>query len=250
MRILLLSAAVLFSTAAAAHEYVAKPAAMQVRPGEMLALEVVSSHVFLKSEELEDTKDSHAGLWVDGKRSEIALKADEPAMLFRGTATAPGEGCFVVTGHRAGQIWSSTPQGTRRVGREAPGATNVRYIEKFSKAIVNASAGDTGCLRPLGDRLEIVTMANPAEVKPGQEITVKVLFDGQPLTVPVFATYDGFSGEQNTYAYYTEGRSDGTARIKITQPGVWMIRAEQATAEKTADHDRYVGRAVLLFEVK
>jgi len=247
---LLLAAAALSAETAAAHEYVAKPMAMQARPGQEIALEVVSSHVFLRSEELEDAKDSHAGVWVDGKRTPAALRADEPAMLFRGSVTAPGEGCFVVTGQRAGQIWSTTPQGTRRVGREAPGATNVRLIEKFSKAIINAAPGDTGCLGPIGDRLEIVTSANPAEVKPGQEVEVKVLFDGKPLTVPVYATYDGFSGEQNTYAYYTEGRPDGTARVRITQPGLWMIRAEQATAERTADHDRYVGRAVLLFEVK
>ncbi len=238
------------ATPGIAHEYVAKPSMLEVRMGQALPLEVLSSHVFLRSEELEDPHDSRAGVWADGKRSPVALQADEAAKLFRGTVTAPGEGCFLVTGLRAGQIWSSTPQGTRRVGREAPGATNVRLIEKFSKAIVNASRGDTGCLSPIGDRLEIVTLTNPADVKTGDEIVVKVIFDGQPLTVPVFATYDGFSNEENTYAYYTEGRSDGTARIKITHPGLWMIRAEQATAEKTADHDRYVGRAVLLFEVK
>jgi hypothetical protein len=34
------------------------------------------------------------------------------------------------------------------------------------------------------------------------------------------ATYDGFSKEENTYAYYTEGHKDGTAKVKITHPGV------------------------------
>jgi len=250
MRTLIAVTAAVLSCPASAHEYVAKPTTMRAESGNEIGIEVVSSHVFVKSQELEDPKDSTAGLWADGKRSPIELRADEPANLFRGKIEVPGEGCFVVTGHRGGQIWSTTPQGTRRVGREAPGATNVRFIEKFSKAIMNASAGDTGCLRPLGDRLEIVTMTNPAEIKPGQELTVQVLFDGKPLTVPVYATYDGFSGEENTYAYYTEGRPDGTAQVKITQPGLWMVRAEQSTAERAADHDRYVGRAVLLFEVK
>jgi hypothetical protein len=35
---------------------------MQARPGQEIALEVVSSHVFLRSVELEDAKDSRAGL--------------------------------------------------------------------------------------------------------------------------------------------------------------------------------------------
>ena len=249
---IVLSAVLLGATVAHAHahEYVAKPLAMHAQPGQEIALEVVSSHVFLRSVELEDPNDSRAGLWVDGKRTPVALRADEQAMVYRATVTAPGEGCFLITGERAAQIWATTPQGGRRVGREAPGATNVRLIEKFSKAVINATAGDTGCLRPIGDRLEIVTLTNPADVKPGQEMTVQVLYNGKPLTVSVYATYDGFSGEENTYAYYTEGRPDGTARIKITQPGLWMIRAEQATADRTADHDRYVGRAVLLVEVK
>lgn len=64
------------------------------------------------------------------------------------------------------------------------------------------------------------------------------------------ATYDGFSKEENTYAYYTEGHKDCTAKIKITQPGIRMVRVQNTAPEHTEDHDRYVARAVLLFEVK
>jgi hypothetical protein len=49
---------------------------------------------------------------------------------------------------------------------------------------------------------------------------VKVLYKGQPLTTNVYATYDGFSKEENTCAYYTEGHDDGTAKVKITHPGL------------------------------
>lgn len=52
-------------------------------------------------------------------------------------------------------------------------------------------------------------------MRPGQEVTVQVLYNGKPLTVPVYATYDSLSGEENAYAYYTEGRPDGTASVKI-----------------------------------
>jgi uncharacterized GH25 family protein len=72
----------------------------------------------------------------------------------------------------------------------------------------------------VGDALEVVPLTNPATVKPGNELTVKVLFKGQPLTTNVYATYDGFSKEANTYAYYAEGHKDGTAKVKITQPGL------------------------------
>ena len=248
--LLLAGLASLLTVGASAHEYIAKPAATQAAPGASIPVEVVSSHVFIRSQELEDPKDSTAAVWFEGKRTPVALTADEKAELFRGNAISPGESCFLLTGHRAGQVWSTTPQGTKRVGREAQGATNTRLIEKFSKAVVNASTGDLSCLRPIGDKLEIISRTNPADIKPGQEIEVQVLLDGQPVTVPVFATFDGFSAEENTYAYYTEGRPDGTARVKVTQPGLWMVRAEYTGAEKTSAYDRYVGRATLIFQVK
>ena len=250
MRLVLAAALASMALPACAHEYVVLPAAMRATPGQPLAVAAVSAHVFIKSVELEDATDSRAGIWADGRRTAVALTPDAAALVHRGTAAAPAEGCFIVTGNRAGQVWSSTPQGTRRVGREAPGAANVRMIEKFSKAIVNAGANDTGCLQPIGDRLEVLTTANPATIKPGDDIAVQVLFDGKPLTTPVYATYDGFSGEENTYAYYTEGRPDGTARVRITQPGIWMIRVEHTSNQRTDQYDRYLARAVLLFEVK
>ena len=37
--------------------------------------------------------------------------------------------------------------------------------------------------------------------------------------------------------------------MKITQQGIWMVRVQHTTPEHTEDYDRYVARAVLLFEV-
>ena len=46
------------------------------------------------------------------------------------------------------------------------------------------------------------------------------------------------------------GQEDGTAKVKITHPGVWMVRVQQTIPERTEDYDRCVVCAVLLFEVK
>ena len=90
-------------------------------------------------------------------------------------------------------------------------------------------------------------MSNPALLRPGQDMTVRILFEGQPLSTRVYATYDGFTDTPNTYAYVTETKDDGTARVRATKPGLWMVRVEQRT---TGGAERYVGRAVLVFEVK
>jgi uncharacterized GH25 family protein len=41
-------------------------------------------------------------------------------------------------------------------------------------------------------------LTNPATIRPGDELTVRILFKGQPLATNVYATYDGFSKEENT----------------------------------------------------
>jgi uncharacterized GH25 family protein len=37
--------------------------------------------------------------------------------------------------------------------------------------------------------------------------------------------------------------------VKITEPGIWLVRVQHTTPEHAEDYDRYVARAVLLFEV-
>jgi uncharacterized GH25 family protein len=240
------------AAAAHAHEFIVTPSAASVKAGAPLTVSVISSHVFMKGEELEKTEDVRVGVLTpaDGKREKVAVRPDEKNLIHAGTVSAPTDGTFLVIGKRAGQIWANTPEGDKQVPKKAPGMTNARLIEKFDKTLVNLSPSDDGYKTLIGDRLEIVPLTNPATVKVGDEIAVRVVFDKQPLTAPVFATYDGFSTEENTYAYYTEGRDDGTAKVKITHPGLWMVRVEHKTPEKTETHDTYVARAVLVFAVK
>lgn len=65
----------------------------------------------------------------------------------------------------------------------------------------------------------------------------------------MYATFDGFSTNPNTYAYFTETDEKGIAKVKITHPGMWMVRAEKETAEQTEDYDKHILRAVLVFGV-
>jgi len=245
-----LAVAVGLSGTAHAHEFIAKPAAMSIQAGAELQVAGLSSHVFVTSQELEAAKDVKVGLYVGGKRGDITVKPNENTLAYEGIVTAPSSATFIVTGARLPQIWATTPEGLKQVTRIIPAASNPYKIEKFSKALVNVTAADNGYSTVVGDTLEIVLLTNPATVRPGDELTVRVLFKGQPLTTNVYATYDGFSKEENTYAYYTEGHKDGTAKVKVTHPGLWMVRVQHSAPERTEDYERYVARAVLLFEVK
>jgi uncharacterized GH25 family protein len=91
-----------------------------------------------------------------------------------------------------------------------------------------------------------VALTNPAAVRGGQEMRVKV--DGEPATTRVLTTYDGFSSRQDTYAYSIEDVAEGTACVRITRLGLWMVRVEHQIAE--AKPTRYVACAVHVFEVR
>ena len=211
---------------------------------------VVSTHVFMRSEELEAKRDVEVALvHPDGKRMPAEVREGEDKLTYIGEATFPGSGTAVLWVHRRPQVWASTQLGTIQTTKSAPDARNSFQIEKFGKALVNASESDRGFARVLGDRLEIVPITNPASLRVGGDLTVKVLFDGQPMTTKILATYDGFSTDPNTYAFYTEGRDDGIARVRVTAPGTWMVRVEVSQPEVTAEYDRYVARAVLVFDV-
>ena len=250
LRVIALTVAVGVSGRAQAHELIVKPGAMTVQAGANLQVAALSTHVFLISQELEAAKDVKVGYYADGKRSDIAVKPNDKTLAYDGTLTAPSSATFIVTGARLPQIWATTSEGLKQATRKTPGASNPYKIEKFSKALVNVTPADNGFSTVIGDMLEIVPLTNPTTVRPGDELTVRVLFKGQPLTTNVYATYDGFSKEENTYAYYTEGHKDGTAKVKITHPGLWIVRVQHTAPEQTEDYDRYVTRAVLLFEVK
>jgi uncharacterized GH25 family protein len=241
---------VVVSGNARAHEFIVKPAVMTVEAGTELPIAALSSHVFLISQELEAAKDVKVGLYADGKRSDIAVKPNEKTLAYDGIVNAPSSMTFIVTGARLPQIWATTPEGLKQVTLKIPGASNPYKIEKFAKALVNVTPEDNGFSTVIGDTLEIVPLTNPATVRPGDALTVRVLFKGQPQPTNVYATYDGFSKEENTYAYYTEGHKDGTAEVKITHPGVWIVRVQHTAPERSEDYERYVARAVLLFEVR
>ena len=233
---------------ASAHEYIVKPGVTVVAPGAKLPFSVSSSHVFMASEELEDAEDVSVALFADGKRQALPLTKRDATFTYEGEATAPAAGTFMLVGARAPQVWSQTPQGMKRgTPAQLPGATNPTRYEKFAKALINLSPTDTGFSTVVGDRLEIVPVSNPAILRAGQDMTVRILYEGQPLSTRVYATYDGFTDTPNTYAYVTETKDDGTARVRATKPGLWMVRVEQRA---TGGAERYVGRAVLVFEVK
>jgi uncharacterized GH25 family protein len=101
------------------------------------------------------------------------------------------------------------------------------YYERYAKALINVGeTDDTFFLTPIGHRVEIIPMQNPAKLKAGDFLDLKVLFKDKPARYfQVYATYSGFSTD-NDFAYTTGTDAKGMARIRILHYGQWLIKAD------------------------
>ncbi len=246
-----LAGALLAAGPALAHETVVKPGAEAVAPGKPLPFGVHSAHVFIASEELEAAPDVKAFAVEGGKQTEVAVAANEKNLTYDGQAVFAKPGTGIVYIHRLPQVWSLTPEGLKKgTPKELPGATKSNRYEKFAKGLVAVGGETAGFDALVGARLELVPMADPAKAKVGEDLPVKVLLDGQPMPATVLATYDGFTKNPNTYAYYTETDDSGVAKVRLTHAGLWLVRTEAKAVAADGSADQEVLRSTLTFFVK
>ncbi len=244
--------------AAGAHELILKPEKMDAPKGSTVAIEVQSTHKFVVAEEMEDVSVMKAGVFRNGKLEPIELKGNERKLRIDSAFPVTDDGSvLVVCEKRPAKPYSRTNQGAKNGTRKELEAQGLKVMsaikyDKYSKVIVNAKAGDKNFATVVGQELEIVPVTNPADIKVGGYADFKVLYKGQPTSVPVWATFDGFCHEyENTYAFYSEGDSDGIVHVKITQPGFWMVRAmTNDSAGVAGEYDSRQLRSVLTFQVK
>jgi len=126
------------------------------------------------------------------------------------------------------------------------------YSEKYAKALFTVGApGGEAFSQVFGHKLEIVPMKDPATLKEGDDLPVKVLFEGKPARNYVYGTYAGFSSEPSTFAYTTYTDKDGIARIKMIKAGIWLliVKHEMPYPDLTVC-DKQAYTAALTFQVK
>ncbi|MDR2136942.1 MAG: DUF4198 domain-containing protein [Synergistaceae bacterium] len=240
-----------------AHELIVKPAKTEAVKGEVLPIELHSTHQFIVKEEVENVSLIEAGVFRNGKLEKAELKGNEPELRIDCSVKIEDDGAVLVLANKKGEVWSTTNEGSQAGTRKELEAKNLKVLraaktDKFAKAIVNASKEDKNFATATGQELEVVPVTNPADAKVGEYFQVTVRYKGQPAAVPVWATYDGFAPDLvNTYAYYTESNSEGIAKIKITAPGFWFVRAaKDGEPGVEGEYDVRNLRSILSFSVK
>ncbi|WP_243544716.1 DUF4198 domain-containing protein [Pseudodesulfovibrio tunisiensis] len=237
---------------ASAHEFLLKPVQCTAQKGAIVPFSVVSAHVFMISEEMEPPAQVEVEMLLAGKKTALSLTPNEVLMTLDGRVEPLHEGTAILAGHRKGVIWTQTKRGWKQASKKGlKGVIHSGKYEKFCKTLMTVGKPDNAYGTVVGHALEIVPVTDPTQAKPGDEIEFTFLYQGRPF-VPesMVATYDGFTLTPNTFAYFTEPYGEGRARLKITAPGVWMVRVQHVLDQPTEEYDSHVMRAVLAFEVK
>ncbi len=125
------------------------------------------------------------------------------------------------------------------------------YSGKFAKAIITVEKpGGAVFSKVFGHELEIIPLKDPATLKKGDALPVKVLFKGKPAEMELKATYEGYSSRSNVFAEKIKTNQQGMGEININKKGKWLIQISYT--EKAADnrlYDEKMYAATLTFQI-
>lgn len=106
-----------------------------------------------------------------------------------------------------------------------------------------AVSGDGFVTKPVGQKLEIVPLVNPAKIKVGEKFPVKVLYDGKPLaSATVGAFFAGFTEHNRALAFSAMTDGSGLVEIIPLRPGDWLAKVSKTgpySDQKVCDRETY-----------
>ena len=108
---------------------------------------------------------------------------------------------------------------------------------------------------PLGYPVEIVLDQNPYDLKFGEELSFRVLFNGEPVANQIArASYEGFRGHDasgsHIDSYNLRTDKDGRAHFLLNNKALWYISLIHMQKIKDAEADYESNWATITFQVK
>lgn len=125
-----------------------------------------------------------------------------------------------------------------------------RYARNL-KALIRVGAGDEEGLygREVGQKLEILLLQDPQVTKRGEELSIQVLFAGEPLEGELVRVFVG-DGEGLTAELKARCNAKGLASFKVEHEGLWVIRVthlRRSDRSEEADWDTYYATFSFLY---
>jgi hypothetical protein len=154
---------------------------------------------------------------LDTRPSAIELQADK----FNDYLRLEGLGAVLQARERAGAI--GLP------GRE-------HYRRNVKTIVQSGGLADATFARRTGQRLELVPLANPAGVRPGEALSLQLWFDDQPLEDALVKLWNGSGAD----LLAPSARTDAAGKVSfiLRRSGTWMASVvHMIPARDAADHD-------------
>jgi len=185
----------------------------------------------------------------DGKKVDLVVASE---LEFEPENNLSKPGSYIVAAKRKTGFYTKTTQGGKRQSKK--GLSNViscSLSHMSMKAILSVGEEQGAVDSKVGHPLEIIPMANPAELSAGDYLPIQLLLHGKPYKGKIFATYMGFSTEKDVFAYTSKTDRQGRGKIRILQPGIWLIKPEHIEPypnQDECDVEKFI--ATLTLEVK
>lgn len=145
----------------------------------------------------------------------------DQAAVTEGRLSAPLPKEAAVIGARLDNgFWVKTAQGYRNTHRlNIPDNLSSMRSEKFAKLLLSGE----GATKPLGHRFELVPLADPFRLKPGEPLKVRVEYDGKPQPGAKVEVGDGKTEPETPRVVAADDR--GVASVELL-PGGTVLLAE------------------------
>jgi uncharacterized GH25 family protein len=177
-------------------------------------------------------------------------------------------GVYLVTARIKPGFFTVTPEG-RKWGDKKSVANPIKctnfHIE--AKTVIIAGGDEKNLSRAAGQTLELIPLTNLHNLKNGDKLTVKVLFEGKPLpNMTVKATYAGFEAEDiaphtpSQKGHKKDGKhfpvetvtdDQGQAVVQLDKAGYWIILLSHRSPHPDKETcDEYMYNVAFTFEVQ
>ena len=220
--LLLLAAMLLAAAPALAHfPWLALPS-FDLKTGQSIQARIGWGHHFPVDGLLEAKQIGKVAIY--GPQGKVLEAPAINEFMFKGPALNQ-PGAYVVAAAKKPGFYTKLAKGFSRKPKNAvKGAKICYHTQAFMKAVVNVGKGGGQVDRVVGQELELVPLKNPASLKVGDYLPIRVLFKGKPVTgYPlVLATYAGFPSGR-AYAHASYAVKDGVTNLRILHNGSWLV---------------------------
>jgi uncharacterized GH25 family protein len=185
----------------------------------------------------------------DGKKETITSTSE---LEFVPKNALSKTGSYLIGAKRKTGFYTKTTEGGKRQSKK--GLSNIlscSLSHMSMKGLITVGEDQPIIDSKVGHPLEIIPLKSPTTLSAGDDLPIQLLLHGKPYMGRIYATYMGFSTEKDVFAYTAKTDYNGKGKIKILQPGIWLIKAEHSQAypdQDECDEEKFI--ATLTLEVK